>query len=335
MGRLLRGGVLFALLSAGLVAPAAADPILMILMSIARNMVTHHAQKPDSEKRLEVEIPDLSKYYPGTMVEPEQIRRLIDDSFLYLSDQQRTEIFDSLNAALLNPRNAAIRGTMIEYFSEKALMVRAAQLQLAKMPYSEKQRMALEFREEIATLNAEDRDQLGKLLRDDGKRYTAVSSIVEIQGHGSRSPVYFVHGEGGGMFWGYSNLAKHLGPDQPIYAFKSRGLDGLPEWSTIEDMAANSVADLRSHQPHGPYLIGGYCFGGVVAYEMARLLDAQGEKVALLALINCSPPNTEYDHPRRTWTWSVSGRSRPSTRDRRSCSTAARVEGVNTRIKPA
>jgi thioesterase domain-containing protein len=68
-------------------------------------------------------------------------------------------------------------------------------------------------------------------------------------------------------------------------------------------MAANYVADLRSHQPHGPYLIGGYCFGGVVAYEMARLLEGQGEKVALLALINCTPPNTEYDRPHHTLRW--------------------------------
>jgi thioesterase domain-containing protein len=146
-------------------------------------------------------------------------------------------------------------------------------------------------------------DQLAKLLRDDGRQYTPVSSIVEIQGHGSRPPVYFVHGVGGGMFWGYSNLARHLGTEQPIYAFKSRGLDGLQEWATIEDMAANYVADLRSHQPHGPYQLGGYCFGGVVAFEMARLLEGQGEKVSLLALINCSPPNTDYDRPHRTLGW--------------------------------
>jgi hypothetical protein len=54
---------------------------------------------------------------------------------------------------------------MIEYFAEKALMVRAAQLKLAKMPYSEKQRMAAEFKDDLATLNAEDRKQLGQLLR--------------------------------------------------------------------------------------------------------------------------------------------------------------------------
>jgi thioesterase domain-containing protein len=63
-------------------------------------------------------------------------------------------------------------------------------------------------------------------------------------------------------------------------------------------MAASYVADLRTHQPRGPYLLSGYCFGGVVAYEMARQLEAQNESVTLLALINCSPPNTSYNQPR-------------------------------------
>ncbi|HZQ34591.1 MAG TPA: thioesterase domain-containing protein, partial [Dehalococcoidia bacterium] len=89
--------------------------------------------------------------------------------------------------------------------------------------------------------------------------------------------------------------------------FKSRGLDGLPEWPTIEEMAANYLADLRAHQAHGPYLLGGYCFGGVVAYEMARQLRQQGEDVALLALMNCSPPNTSYERidGRRTLAWKL------------------------------
>ena len=165
MGRLVRRGVLFTLLFAGLCAPASADPILMLLFSIARNMVTSHAMKPDSEKRLEIEIPDTSKYYPGTMVEPDQIRQLIDDSFIYLSIDQRQEIFDSLNAELLNPKNAAVRGAMIEYFMDRALILRAAQLKLAQMPWSEKERMAREFKSEIAALPAEDREQIGELLR--------------------------------------------------------------------------------------------------------------------------------------------------------------------------
>jgi hypothetical protein len=164
-GRTLRKGVLFTLLFAGVVAPARADPVLLFLLGIARDMVMNHANNPDRKVPPAQPLPDFARVYPGTSVEPDVLRRLIDDSFLYLSDQQRTEIFDSLHAALLNPKNAAVRGTMIEYFAEKALMVRAAQLKLAKMPYSEKQRMAVEFKAEIASLNAEDRDQLGQLLR--------------------------------------------------------------------------------------------------------------------------------------------------------------------------
>jgi hypothetical protein len=165
MGRLLRRGVLFALLFAGLVAPAAADPILMLLMSIARNMVTSHAQKPDSEKRLEVEVLEPSKFYPGTMVEPDHVRRLIDDSFLYLTDRQRQEIFDSLNAELMSPKNAAVRGAMLEYFIDRALVLRAAQLRLAQMSWSEKERMAREFKSELAALPPDDQAQIGELLR--------------------------------------------------------------------------------------------------------------------------------------------------------------------------
>ncbi|MDO8544834.1 MAG: amino acid adenylation domain-containing protein [Opitutaceae bacterium] len=148
-------------------------------------------------------------------------------------------------------------------------------------------------------------EQLARLLRANETRYASVTSLVEIQGHGTRAPLYLVHGVGGGMFWGYSNLARHLGTDQPLYAFKSRGLDGLPEWPTIEEMAANYIADLRAHQPRGPYLLGGYCFGGIVAYEMARQLHGQGERVALLGLMNCSPPNTDYNQPapRRALAW--------------------------------
>ncbi len=148
-------------------------------------------------------------------------------------------------------------------------------------------------------------EELARLLRPDGAAYRSATSIVDIQGQGTRAPLYLVHGVGGGMFWGYANLARHLGTGQPVLAFKSRGLEGQPEWPSIVDMATNYLADLRSRQPNGPYLIGGYCFGGIVAYEMARQLEAQGEKVGLLALINCSPPNTTYERvpQRRSWAW--------------------------------
>src|SRR5436309_5152484 len=102
------------------------------------------------------------------------------------------------------------------------------------------------------------------------------------------------------MFWGYTNLSRYLGAEQPVYALKSRGLEGRKEFDRIEEMAAAYVNELRAFQRRGPYYLGGYCFGGNVAYEMARLLEAQGERVPLLALMNCAPPNSSY--ARFRWT---------------------------------
>jgi amino acid adenylation domain-containing protein len=147
--------------------------------------------------------------------------------------------------------------------------------------------------------------QLAAILRDEimEASATADSSLVEIQGEGSRPPLFLVHGAGGGMFWGYVNLSRHLGPEQPVYAFKSRGLDGGRETERIEEMAEHYIRDLRRLQPHGPYFLGGYCFGGNVAYEMACQLAAQQEPVALLALFNCAAPNSGYTRLEYTLRW--------------------------------
>lgn len=132
------------------------------------------------------------------------------------------------------------------------------------------------------------------------RQVVADSSIVAIQPGGNKPPLFLVHGVGGGMLWGYSNLARHLGDDQPVYAFKSRGMDGLEEFTCVEDLASQYAADLRKFRPRGPYYLGGYCFGGNVAYEMARQLTAQRERVALLLLINCWPNNSSYT--KLSWT---------------------------------
>lgn len=136
-------------------------------------------------------------------------------------------------------------------------------------------------------------ERLAQLLR--GERIgQSDSSIVAIQPGDSAPPLFFVHGLGGGMLWGYTNLSRHLGPAQPVYAFKSRGSDQLEEFSRIEEMAAHYVADLRAFRPNGPYCLGGYCFGGNVAYEMARQFRARGQSVSLLALFNSMSPNSSY-----------------------------------------
>lgn len=134
----------------------------------------------------------------------------------------------------------------------------------------------------------------------EGRRPLEGTPWTEIQPHGTRPRLYLVHGVGGGMLWGYANLARHLGTDQPVFAFKACDPVRLAELDTIEKLAAHFVRELRRLQPAGPYSLGGYCFGGNVAYEMARLLDLQGERVSLLALMNSSPPNSSYD--RMSWT---------------------------------
>ena len=136
-------------------------------------------------------------------------------------------------------------------------------------------------------------ERLAQLLRGE-RGGQSHSSIVAIEPGDSAPPLFLVHGLGGGMLWGYTNLSRQLGPNQPVYAFNSRGSDQLEEFSRIEAMAAHYVADLLAFRPSGPYCLGGYCFGGNVAYEMARQLRAQGHRVSLLALFNSMPPNSSY-----------------------------------------
>ena len=117
------------------------------------------------------------------------------------------------------------------------------------------------------------------------------SCIVPIQPQGSRTPFFAVPGHNGDVFC-YVRLAHHLGMDQPFYAFEPPGIDGsCPPLTDMEALAARYVADLRAVRPSGPYLLGGYCVGGIVAFEVACQLRALGEEVAVLVLFDASPPS--------------------------------------------
>lgn len=116
------------------------------------------------------------------------------------------------------------------------------------------------------------------------------SSLVAIQPNGSKPPIFLVPGLGGNVVC-YSRLARLLGHEQPVYGLQSRGLDGCEvPFERIEPMAAHYISEIRRVQPAGPYYLGGTCFGGVVAYEMAQQLRSAGEEVAFLVLIETWPP---------------------------------------------
>lgn len=143
--------------------PVRADPLLFFLMSVAKEIAAGSAARP-APGVAALAVPEPSSTYPGTAVEPEKLRQIIDDSFGYLSQSQRREVFESLNEMLLDPKLGASRATLIEYFLHKALAVRAAQVELAKLSDKEKQRLAAQFRLETAGLPEAERQQLLGLL---------------------------------------------------------------------------------------------------------------------------------------------------------------------------
>jgi amino acid adenylation domain-containing protein len=116
------------------------------------------------------------------------------------------------------------------------------------------------------------------------------SPLVRIRPEGERTPLFLVHPVGGDVL-AYAALARHLDPDQPVYGLRSRGLaDGEEPAATVEEMAADYLRALREAQPAGPYRLGGWSMGGVVAFEMARQLESAGEAVETLALIDSYLP---------------------------------------------
>jgi thioesterase domain-containing protein/acyl carrier protein len=136
--------------------------------------------------------------------------------------------------------------------------------------------------------------QLVQILCDQAS--CSSSSLVLVQPHGTRPPLFCVAGHGGEPFYCWE-LSRCLGPDQPLYGLRSQGHCGEPVQHTVSEMAAHYVQVIRAVQRNGPYYLGGFCFGGMVAYEMARLLTAQGQDVALLALFNTPAPGSLQGWP--------------------------------------
>jgi len=148
-----------------------------------------------------------------------------------------------------------------------------------------------------AQLSPEQRQLLERRLRGDADEAAAAALAAGgprvlaqfAAGVAGRAPLFCVHPAGGDALC-FVPLARHLGPDQPFYALQSRGLaPGEAPLATIEEMAALYVAEMRRVQPAGPYLIAGWSFGGIAAFEMARQLEAGGEQTALLAVIDTGP----------------------------------------------
>jgi thioesterase domain-containing protein len=127
--------------------------------------------------------------------------------------------------------------------------------------------------------------------------------LVEIQAGGGGIPVFLVHPVGGDVLC-YLDLARELGPGRPIYGLQAPDPEpGKEPLSRIEDLAERYLEAVRRVRPNGPYLLGGWSMGGLVAFDMARQLLLAGEAVAQVVLIDTyaatAPGEPELDLPTR------------------------------------
>jgi len=131
----------------------------------------------------------------------------------------------------------------------------------------------------------------GRALRAIGGGAAASSPLVEIQpGDGARRPLFLVHPAGGNVLC-YLPLARGLGREQPVFGLQDPALfqTGEPGFD-VEEMAACYLEALRAVQARGPYVLGGWSLGGVIAQEMAQRLEQGGDDVALLLLLDARCP---------------------------------------------
>ncbi|MCD9194675.1 non-ribosomal peptide synthetase [Streptomyces albireticuli] len=126
---------------------------------------------------------------------------------------------------------------------------------------------------------------LAELLRS-GAASSTFDPLVPFRSEGTRPPMFFVHPAGGNVLC-FAQLAKHLPADQPFYGLQAPGTElGSEPLRSVEELATSYLKAIRAVQPHGPYTLGGWSFGGFVALEMARQLHLDGERTANVFLLD-------------------------------------------------
>jgi thioesterase domain-containing protein len=127
------------------------------------------------------------------------------------------------------------------------------------------------------------------------------TALVALQAEGDRVPVYLVHPAAGTVSC-YRDLARRIGARQPCYAFRAPAVEGAGPWPTsVPEIASRYLDELRRHQPDGPYRLGGWSFGGIVAVEMALKLTRSGAEVEAPILVDSYLLAANGAHPPRQY----------------------------------
>jgi amino acid adenylation domain-containing protein len=210
--------------------------------------------------------------------EPERVRKDRDQTALAPRDELESQLLQMWES-ILGLKSLGVNENFFELGGHSLLAVR--------LMHSIEQRFGKRL--PITTLlDASTVEQLAALLRKENWS-PAWCSLVPIQGSGTRPPFFCVHGIGGTVLR-FHDLAHFLGNDQPVYGLQAQGLDDQrPCHRRIEDMAGHYINELQIAQPEGPYYLGGYSFGGMVALEMAHQLKSEGHQVGLVVLLDTFP----------------------------------------------
>jgi amino acid adenylation domain-containing protein len=210
--------------------------------------------------------------------EPDLSEAIESEDFVAPRDEFETRMA-SLWEQVLGKRPIGMQDNFFELGGHSLLAVRLTR------------KIEKEFRKKLtitALIQAPTVEKLVAFLKDENPPW---SPLVPLQAGGEKPVFFFVHGLGGTVMR-FHELARHMVPDQPFYCFQAQGMDGkLPCLDRVAPMADLYLEHMRAEQPRGPYFIGGYSFGGLVALEMARRLRAEGEEIALLTLVDTYLPS--------------------------------------------
>ncbi|KAG2122744.1 atromentin synthetase [Suillus clintonianus] len=133
-------------------------------------------------------------------------------------------------------------------------------------------------------------------LQSKGVQIEEYDPIVPLQLTGNKTPIFFVH-PGVGEVLIFVNLAKYFQNERPFYALRARGFDaGHTFFTTMDEMVSCYTAGVKRTQPKGPYALAGYSYGGVIAFEIAKRLEAMGDEVKFFAPVNIPPNIAERMH---------------------------------------
>ncbi|MEU1190551.1 non-ribosomal peptide synthetase [Streptomyces sp. NPDC005859] len=155
------------------------------------------------------------------------------------------------------------------------------------------QRLSAHDLQIITVLMAPTVRELAARLGEDEATVRPYDPLVPMQVVGDKTPLFCVH-PGVGEVLVFVNLAKYFVGDRPFYALRARGFNsGEKPFESFEEMVATYVDAIRAKQPHGPYAVAGYSYGAAVAFEVAKVLEAQGERVDFVGSFNL-PPHIKY-----------------------------------------